>query len=151
MSDLRIVDVPATSALVRRATCIHADLGPTISRLFQAIIEANPDADLLAPPMVVYTGWRETDCDIETAIPVSPGTAPGSGSELVRYPAVRAALTVHRGGYDGLPDAWMAFWDAVEKQGLDAAGAPWDSYRVGPSNTPDPADWETDLYIPLTG
>jgi AraC family transcriptional regulator len=34
--------------------------------------------------------------------------------------------------------------------GIHAGGAPWESYVTDPGQHPDPADWKTEVYWPLT-
>jgi len=34
--------------------------------------------------------------------------------------------------------------------GVRAGGAPWESYVTDPGEHPDPADWRTEVYWPLS-
>jgi effector-binding domain-containing protein len=149
MATYEFVDVEAIDALVRTATCSHADLGPVITGLFGEIIEANSSANLVAPPRVIYAGWRESDCDIEVAMPVESGTVPAGGSLLKTYPACSAVMAMHQGPYEGLSQAWLNLWTHVTENGIQADGAPWDSYEVGPDTEPNPENWLTGIFIPL--
>ena len=99
--------------------------------------------------MVVYTGWRDADCDIEAAFPVDPKTVPGPGSELMAYPACTAVFTTYEGPYTGLPQAWMDLWKYVADNNVDVKGPPWDTYVKPPVDEAHPETAVTELFIPL--
>lgn len=149
MAGYEYIDVEAVTAIVMTATCAHDQLGPTIGNLFADLSSANPEAELVGAPMVVYTDWRVDSCDIEVALPVEPGTTPRSGTILKTYPACTALMTTYVGPYEGLPEAWMGIWRYVEANGVDAGMPCWDSYVIGPNEEPDASKWTTELYIPL--
>jgi effector-binding domain-containing protein len=146
---LEKVAVPATPPQIRRTTCTHGDLGPTIGRLFSEIVAGNPDAELEDAPRVYYREWKPDVCEIEVALPVSGGTGPAEGTSLKVYPACVAVMSVHHGPYDQLHEAWMKFYAQVQQAGLQPSGYPWDSYAVGAMDEPDPANWVTELYLPV--
>lgn len=150
MPNYDFVEVDPITALVRRATCSHNELGPVITREFTAIMEANPDAELVGAPMAVYLEWREHDCDVEMAMPVDPNSVPGAGTELKTYPSCSAVHATHTGPYEGLYGAWMNLWAELQSNNVVVGGAPpWDAYTVGAEDDPNPDTWITDLYIPL--
>ena len=149
MAEYDYVEVAATTVLTRHGSCAHTDLGPTIGRLMGEAIQQNSESELVAPPMVVYLAWRETDCDIEVALPVDASTIAGPGNELKTYPACTAIHGTHNGAYEGLPDAWMGIWKYVVDNNVQVGEFIWDSYAVGPESDPNPANWVTDIYIAL--
>lgn len=149
MPDYGYVDVEPVTAIMMTATCTHDQLGPTIARLFGELSQANPEAELVGPPMIYYRDWRPSDCDIEAALPVAEGTMPRSGTTLKTYPACTALISTHTGPYEGLPDAWMGMWRYVEQNGVEVDMPCWDVYVNDPGVEPDPAKWTTELYIPL--
>jgi AraC family transcriptional regulator len=61
-----------------------------------------------------------------------------------------AAVTTHYGPYEKLPDAYAAIEEWMDKEGLGAAGTPWEVYVTDPADYPDPKDWRTDIFWPLT-
>ena len=78
---------------------------------------------------------------------------PGSGQgEVVAdtLPGGPAVTTVHAGPYDKLSDAYAAIEQWMEAEGLVAAGAPWECYLNDPSDYPDPKDWKTEVFWPVT-
>lgn len=149
MAAYTLVEVPESSALVRRAVCAHADLGPTIGRLFGEIVAGNPDADLEDAPRIYYREWTADRCEIEAALPVSPSVGPAEGTTIKAYAACVAATRDHVGSYESLHEAWLQFYAVAREEGLQPNGYPWDEYVVGPNEDPNPANWVTALYLPL--
>ena len=59
------------------------------------------------------------------------------------------AFAVHHGPYDRLSDTYAAIETWAERNGYSAGGPPWESYVTDPGETPDPADWRTEVFWPL--
>lgn len=144
-----LVDISDTTALIRRATCAHVDLGPTIGRLFGEIIAGNPEAELEDAPRVYYRDWTPDHCEIEVALPVGPHVGPAAGTSIKNYPACSALSTEHLGPYDTLHESWLRLYAFAQEEGVQPSGYPWDSYAVGPIDQPDPSLWVTELYLPI--
>lgn len=137
------------TCLTRRATCQHAELGPVIGRLFGEIMRTNPEAVLQGPPMVRYLRWDPSDCEVEAACWVEAGTVPGPGCGYSEFPACSAAMSEHVGPYEGLAAAWAEFWEEFNKRGILASMPCWDCYVTDPEEEANPANWITQLYIPI--
>lgn len=151
MSAIEIVDVPECTALVRRTRCRNDQVAHEIGRLYGEIMMGNPDAELEAPPCLVYLSWEPEECEIEAALPVDPASVPHPASELKTYPACRSVKWVHVGPYQNLHEAWMYLWDAIRTRGLQPSGqAPWDCYVTDPGVVQNPADFVTELYVPIS-
>ena len=54
------------------------------------------------------------------------------------------------GPYDKLQDTYAAIERWMQQQGVRAAGAPWESYITDPAEHPDPANWRTDVFWPIS-
>ena len=149
MPEYGFVDAEECTALIRRAVCAHADLGPTIGRLFAEIIAGNPEAELEDAPRVYYREWKPDVCEIEVALPVSGEIGPAEGTRLKTYGACKSVMTEHHGSYGDLHEAWLRLYALVQQEGLQPRGYPWDRYVTGPIDTPNEQEWVTELYIPL--
>jgi AraC family transcriptional regulator len=87
---------------------------------------------------------------VEAAMPLA---APASGEgEMAAgtLPAGPVAVGIHAGPYEQLPETYAAIETWMAQNGARAAGAPWESYVTDPGQHPDPADWKTEVYWPLT-
>ena len=61
-----------------------------------------------------------------------------------------AVVAVHGGPYDQLAETYAAMERWMEHEGLRPGGAPWEHYVTDPAEHPDPADWRTEVYWPVT-
>lgn len=60
-----------------------------------------------------------------------------------------AAVAVHRGHYDRLGDTHTAVQAWIDAEGERAGGPAWEVYITDPAEHPDPADWRTEVIVPL--
>ncbi len=108
-------------------------------------------AALAGHPFARYLDWGPGMTTIEAGMPVqTPGGAAGDGEVLSdTLPGGLVATTTHAGLYDKLTEAHAAIQEWIEAEGLQAAGAPWESYVTDPGEFPDPKDWKTEVFWPL--
>lgn len=59
------------------------------------------------------------------------------------------AVTVHKGPYSSLPEAYGALVDWIAENGYEWNGAPYDIYTKTQFDDLDPKDWETEVYFPV--
>ena len=109
------------------------------------------------PPYGRYHEFGPEQVDVEIGIPVqAPASAlrpladaePGElgSSEL---PGGRAAVTIHRGSYDGLQAVYGQLHDWIHAQGHDEGPGPWESYVDDPAEVEDPGQLRTEVVWPL--
>lgn len=103
------------------------------------------------PPVVRYLSMTPDEIDAEIGWPVSAPFAPHDDVVGASLPACRVAFTSYFGPYEGVGEAYEAIRVWCASQGLNMAGAPWESYLTDPVAEPDPAKWQTDLYQPVDG
>ncbi len=87
--------------------------------------------------------------DFRVGLPVDGPVEDAGRVTEGRLPAARVARTVHRGAYDGLPEAWAELEAWIEENGHTAGSDAWERYVVGPESDPDPSAWRTELNRPL--
>ena len=82
------------------------------------------------------------------ALPALAACPPGEigASEL---PAGPAAVLLHLGPYDTLPQGYERLGAWIEEQGRAAGGAPWEAYVDDPGAVADPAQLRTEIVWPL--
>ena len=122
-------------------------MGPGIGELMATVA-----AQGIAPAGPWFTHHRRRPADtfdFEISVPV---TAPVSAAGRVQpgeWPAMKVARTVHHGPYEGLADAWGEFIDWIEANGHNPAPDLYECYLAGPESGSDPANWRTELNLPL--
>lgn len=147
----RVVHVPA-----RLAAAIHIEtpsskmqqvMGPGIGEVMAAVKAQGigPAGPWFAHHLRMTPGAF----DFEICVPVSaPVTAVGRVTPWQR-PAIEVVRSVYQGPYEGLSSAWGEFLQWVAAHEHKTAEDFYECYVVGPESTEDPAQWRTELSIPL--
>ncbi|MDR1639212.1 MAG: MerR family transcriptional regulator [Clostridiales bacterium] len=92
--------------------------------------------------------YKETDTDIEIAVPVASFGKNEGSFVFKELPAVdQAATVVFRGSYEGYADAFTALAQFIEDKGLEMAGVIRGKAIVAPVNTANPDEYETELQV----
>jgi AraC family transcriptional regulator len=86
---------------------------------------------------------------VEAAMPVATAAKGEGEMEPGMLPAGPAALGIHAGPYEQLPETYAAIEKWMDANGVRPGGAPWESYVTDPAQHPDPAGWKTEVYWPL--
>ena len=58
-------------------------------------------------------------------------------------------MTVHKGGYSSLPDAYGALTAWIEEHGYAWDSAPFELYIKTQFDSLTPEEWETEVYFPV--
>ena len=87
---------------------------------------------------------------VEAAMPLAAAASGEGEMEPGALPAGTVAVGIHAGAYEQLPETYAAIEKWMADNGVRAGGAPWESYVTDPGQHPDPADWKTEVYWPLT-
>jgi AraC family transcriptional regulator len=107
-------------------------------------------APLDGHPFTRYLSSGPGLLDIEVGFRVARDAA-GAGDVISgELPAGETAVAVHAGPYDQLAETYAAVERWIEQNGLRPVGAPWEWYVTDPADHPDPADWRTEVYWPVT-
>ena len=141
--------IPAHTIVALRTTIpTYADEGPLWGRLMPPVMAAR------AQPMgagVTYhdTEYRESDCDVEIWLQVAAPIAVAPPLVCRQVPEQTVALTTLRGDYAGFGSAAMALGEAMVREGLAETGPMFSRYVVGAEQSQDPADFVTEICIPI--
>ena len=106
-------------------------------------------------PLVLYNQWNENaGTAIYSAGYFTPSEVitPAESSVLNGYmPNQRTLKTTLKGDYKNLQEAWDSAFKYIEDNGLKPAGdaQSFEVYVTGPDDEPNPANWITNLYIPI--
>lgn len=65
-------------------------------------------------------------------------------------PKTKALKTTLKGNYTNLPKAWEAAQKHVAENNIQQSDMfPFEIYQTDPDNVPNPANWVTEIYIPI--
>ena len=130
---------------------IAATLGEVFGRVFQ--YAQKEGIALAGPPFARYLEMGPGLMTMEAGLPVAASVPVTHDSEIISemLPGSLVAATTHVGPYDKLHEAFSAMDEWIEAQGLKKEGAPWESYVTDPADYPDPKDWKTEVYWPVSG
>jgi effector-binding domain-containing protein len=143
---------PRHVARLRRHTTM-GEIGQAIREAFTTIgarMHA-ADAEPVGSPFIVYdqVGSPDGHVEFEVCIPVGY-SFPGDDEVVVtEMPGAAMAATVHHGSYEDVGPAYEALSAWIEEQRLEIDGPPREVYLTDPEQTPDPADFVTEIEIPV--
>ncbi|KJD35731.1 hypothetical protein PW52_08305 [Tamlana sedimentorum] len=105
-------------------------------------------------PFTIYNDMNPDNGAIimSNAIPVLNKVTPtGDGQILCGYiPKTKVVKTTLKGNYTNLPKAWEQTMQYLAKNNIEQANIPpFEIYTNDPGNFPNPANWITEIYIPI--
>jgi AraC family transcriptional regulator len=108
---------------------------------------------LTGHPLTRYVEIGPGLMTIEPAMRIASGgpVASDASEEVLSatLPGGPAAKTTHFGKDDDLHEAYAAIEQWMKAEGAASGGAPWEDYVTDPAESPDPKNWQTDVYWPL--
>ncbi|MGA8852795.1 MAG: SRPBCC family protein [Christiangramia sp.] len=111
--------------------------------------------EISGKPFVLYNEWNEErGTAIYSAAYFTPAevVTTAESSILNGYmPKQRTLKTTLKGDYNNLKEAWDNAYTYMQKNGLkpDENAQPFEVYITGPKENANPAEWITNIYIPL--
>lgn len=115
-------------------------------------LQAN-DLEMTGAPICFYHVWNEEQgyTVMECALPiVTVKKANVKGKvNIITYPSVAAARTVHKGAYEDLAQCHYAIDEWINANQKQIAGAPFEVYLTDPQSEPDTSKWITEIYYPI--
>lgn len=93
--------------------------------------------------------YKERDIDVEYCEAVGQLKEDFDDIRFKRIEAVTALSVMHRGGYQGLPQAYAYAFRWIEENGYTVAGTPRESYIDGVWNRVAEEDWLTEVQVPI--
>ena len=103
-------------------------------------------------PLTVYNDMGSANVIMSNGIPVKEKiTLPEDTDVSLNYiPNIKVLKTTLKGNYTNLPKAWEATMAYLAKNNLEQTEQkPFEIYTTDPGNYPNPADWITEIYIPI--
>ncbi|WP_430467686.1 SRPBCC family protein [Winogradskyella ouciana] len=103
-------------------------------------------------PLTVYNDMTSENVIMSNGIPVKERiNIPADSDVSIDFiPKMKVLKTTLTGNYTNLPKAWEATMKHLAENNLEQSEhKPFEIYTTDPGNYPNPADWETVIYIPL--
>jgi AraC family transcriptional regulator len=143
---------PAQPILFIRRRIARSDLQGMLAECFGKLYGHAQKAGLPIAgfPLARYVSTGPGLWTVDAAVPLAAPAAGEDDMQAGELPAGPVALGVHAGSYDDLADTNAAIERWIESNGYRVAGAPWEWYVTDPGEHPNPADWRTEVYWPLT-
>lgn len=145
-------ELPVQTILFVRTTAARHELPNAIAQgVGKVYMHAQTaGAALDGHPFTRYLSAGPGLLEIEVGFRVAAAAAGADDVASGELPAGEAAVAVHAGPYDQLAETYAALERWIAQNGLRPAGAPWEWYVTDPADHPDPADWRTEVYWPVT-
>ncbi|MEV4703288.1 GyrI-like domain-containing protein [Actinoplanes sp. NPDC049316] len=99
------------------------------------------------PPYARFS-FHDDVVEVEAGFPVAGPVLALGRVVPSSLPGGPAAVTTHRGRYEGLPVAYEAVAHWMKEHACEPSGPHWEVYYTDPRTEPDPARWRTDLIAP---
>ncbi len=109
----------------------------------------------LGDPFVLYNSWDEqNDSAIYSVGVFTPSlviTPADSNILNGMMPTQQVVKTTLKGDRENLKEAWDVAYQYIVENNLraDEESQPFEVYRTNPGSTPNPANWVTEIYIPV--
>lgn len=103
-------------------------------------------------PLTVYNDMSSNNVIMSNGIPVREKVEIPEGADVSigLIPHTKVLKTTLMGNYTNLPKAWEATMTHLAQNGLQQSELmPFEIYTTDPDNYPNPADWKTEIYVPL--
>jgi AraC family transcriptional regulator len=151
--DIAVQDMPAVHALVMRRRIARDEVAGALASMLPALFghAQRHGLTMTGPPFARYPEIGMGSLVIEGGVTIAepaPGS-PDDGIEALTIPAGPAAVAIHHGPYDTLPNTYRAIEDWVGDQDRSPGGPPREIYLTDPGERPDPETWETQIVQPL--
>lgn len=149
-----IKDIPGCIVYTKQLTIPdHSAYFEVIPALGRAVRAANPDLQCADPEYCFISEldgeYKERDINIEYNEAVTAFGNEVDGIYFREIAPTTVASVMHKGSYDGIPEAYAFALDWVEKNGYRIVDNPRESYIDGIWNQTDEADWLTEIQIPI--
>lgn len=141
---IEIKNSPGMNVLANRAMMGVDEFGKYYGTLFERVAKDHVTPTGLNGARYYDKEFDQTSSDIEVFI----GIREREKADVIMEPC-ECAMTVHRGSYSTLSEAYGAIVSWMIENGYEMAGAPFDLYIKTQFDSLSPEDWETEVYFPV--
>ena len=141
---IEVKDSPAMNVLTNRAMMSVDEFGKYYSPLFERVPK-----ERVTPTGMNGSRYYDTEFDRESSdIELFIGIKEKDKADEVMEPRL-CAMTLHRGSYSTLSEAYGAVVSWIMENGYEMAGEPFELYLRTQFDTLSPEEWETEVYFPV--
>lgn len=130
--------------LTRRAKMSVEEFGRWYGEIYEKVAREGLTANGVVMAIYHDQEFDPAYSDIEVAV----GIRERDKAELI-MPAHLCAVTVHKGPYSALPDAYGALVSWMAANGWRMDGLPYEIYRKSHMDKLPPKEWETEIFFPV--
>ncbi len=141
---VEVKDSPAMNVLATRARMGVDEFGKYYGTLFERVPRERVTPTGLNGAKYFDEEFNHESSDVELFI----GIKEREKADTIMEPQ-KCAMTVHRGGYSTLSEAYGAVVSWIIGNGYEYAGAPFELYIKTQFDSYSPEDWETEVYFPI--
>jgi AraC family transcriptional regulator len=151
LPEISLVELEEQPILFIRKRCAAGELQTALAECLPrvyAYCQQNA-VPLAGHPFTRYVAVELGSFTIEAGMPVRERVAGEGEIEAGALPGGRAAVAIHRGAYERLPETYGAVQSWIDQHGHASGGAPWEVYLTDPAEVPDENQWETRVVFPV--
>lgn len=141
---VEVKNSPAMNVLMKRSMMGVDEFGKYYGTLFERVPKEQVTPTGLNGARYFDEEFNHESSDVEVFI----GIKEKEKADIIMEPQ-ECAMTVHRGGYSTLSEAYGAIVSWIIENGYENAGAPFDLYIKTQFDSLFPEDWETEVYFPI--
>ena len=148
---VEVKDLPAQDYLGKLITTGPESVGGLVQQAFGELYACIGEAKSspTGPPFLIASEPVGGTMEIEVGAPCQPVPKPATGLHRGRLEACRAAVAVYRGPYEQIGPVYPRLLTWVTDHGYQPAGRTREVYLNGPDEATSPADYLTELILPL--
>ena len=141
---IQIKESPRMYALSVRSVMSAHEFGKYYGKLYERVPKEH-----VTPTGMNGTRYYDEDCEQEEMdAEVFIGISEKEKADIILEPT-KCAMTVHRGPYSSLSEAYGALLHWTMENGYEVAGAFFELYMKTQFDSFSPDDWETEVYFPV--
>lgn len=141
---VEIKNSPALNVLAKRAVMGVDEFGKYYGTLFERVAKEHVTPTGLNGARYHDEEFDQVSSDVELFIEIREQEK----ADLV-LESCECAMTLHRGGYSTLSEAYGAIVSWIIENGYEIAGAPFELYIKTQFDSFSSEDWETEVYFPI--
>jgi effector-binding domain-containing protein len=154
-SEPTVKDVPAQRVVSRREKGTYQDVIPRLMSELMGVVfspeNQRAQVKCTGMPITIYhdNEYKETDADIEVALPISGSITVGPECDVKTLEGGRVVSYIHKGPYQDVGVAHEVIHEYMAREGLVVTDVCREVYLNDPNETPE-EELLTEVQVPVT-